>query len=353
MPKECPVVLVNVRSDEAREYKRAHKNITITEAPCLSEAMEHFIPGGYVIIEDIINLAKKEERTLRKLLNFDAHHNRLRVVCIAHLLFRTSLLSLVSLYNYVAFTLNNASRALVKQAAMYSFYLEPEKSKAWVAAFTRACKTWGEYGGYAFISCKEVKIYHKDVAGSITLLESGVGEKEEPHRAGKSKVGREGPAKRDEREGGGGEKDEEYGHLIERFASYFKGHERSSTAVSIFSIVASVLAKEPSFRSFDLTFSFKQQRQPNTIKRISIVDYVDCLVDAHPLSSARRDFRVLHNYLSERCKIPLLFILNPHFRLRPVLDESSNVEDDDDDDDGGGDDDDDNDAEDDSAAATP
>ena len=329
LPKDCPVVLVNVRADEVRAYKRAHKNTIATEAVCLSEALSQFIPGGYVVIEDIINLAKREERTLRKLLNFDAHHNKIRVVCVAHLLYRTSLLSLVSLFNFVAFTLSNAGRALVKQAAMFGFYLEPAKSKEWVQAFSAACKKWGEHGGCVYIACKEVKIYHRSVNNESTQLEKTESEDILPRATATKKIG--------------GEKktsvllksrvSEDHAELLERFSRYFRGHAQSATAISIFSIVASVIADEPSFRPFDMTFSFKQQRRPNSVKRVSLVDYIDCLVDARPLAAASRDFKVLHRYLAERCKIPLLFILNPHFRLRAVFEESSDAEEDDDDDD--------------------
>jgi len=337
LAKDCPVVLVNVRADEVTAYKKAHKNTVATEASCLSEAIANFIPGGYVVIEDIIDLAKKEERTLRKLLNFDAHHNGLRVVCVAHLLYRTSLLSLVSLFNFVTFTLNNAGRALIKQAATFSFYLEPSKSTAWVAGFSKACKKWGEHGGCVYISCMEVKIYHRTNDNVSSQLE-GTGEEEDEinslprddqlSSSQSNSYSSGAQTKRTKRCKPNEPREGSHSQLIERFASCFKGHEQCSTAVSIFSIVANVIANEASFRSFDLTFSFRQRRTPHTVKRISLVDYIDSLIDARPLSPASRDFKVLHRYLSERCKIPLLFVLNPHFRLRSGEEESSNVEDD-------------------------
>jgi len=334
-----------VRSDEVVAYKKAHGKTLATEATSLTEAIDSFTSDGYVVIEDIINLAKREERVLRKLLNYDAHHNRLRIVCVAHLLFRTSLLSLVPLFNFTIFTLNTAGRSLIKQAGMYSFYLESTRSAAWAASFANACKRWGEHGGYVYICCKEVKLYHRDEFNATTPLELDVeiAKKEGLKRTSNSKKGALKARERVDIEAG----ETATAHLIDRFACCFKNHEQAAIAVSIFSIVANVIVDEPSFRAFDLTFAFKQKRHPGTVRRISLVDYVDTLIDAHPLTGASRDFKVLHRYLSDRCKIPLLFVLNPHFRLGRDDEASSNVEEetssDDDDDDDDGDDDDDND----------
>jgi len=311
--------MLNVRSDELPEYKKHHKKTRAAESSSLKEAMATFERGSYIVIEDIINLAKKEEEALRQLINFQAHHDSLRIICVAHMLFRNKMLTLVPLFNYLVFTLTLTGRALLKQAAVHGFYLEPTRSSTWIKLFTGACKKWGEHGGCVVISCHDVTLYHLDNQRVSTILEAdkevgSVSELESSNtRKGNSEVR---GSKRMKFDAGSEVTFEDTKKLCERFNSCFKFHEHSSTANAIFSIIVKVLAGESCFRPFDFTVSFKQTRRPGTVKRISVIDFVDSLLDARPSAPASKEFKVLNNYLAERCKIPRLFVFNPHFRVR-------------------------------------
>ena len=69
------------------------------------------------------------------------------------------------------------------------------------------------------------------------------------------------------------------------------------------------------FRPFDLSFAFAQRRATAKRKRVSVVDYVDSLLDESPAARADPMHKALHRYLKQRCKLPKMFIRNPHFVL--------------------------------------
>ena len=358
---ETKAVLLQVRPDELSGYAKVHSNIKLLQGDTLKEGLESVEPGSYVIIEDIIHLSKKDEQSLRSVLNYGAHHNKLRVLCVAHLLYRTSLLTLVPLFNYLIFTMSNSSRGLIKTAATYGFNLDSEKASKWVEAFSRLCLKHGEQveGKCIFISCNSVKMFFKlestddqsratelanddadddvdDNDDDDEIKKGGEGEKDKERD---EKIEREKKIKRQRRDlqktgrerekVGGAYSCSGGGNMEQRFADCFSGEkEKSPLARAFVSIVAKVLREESTFREQDLSLGFRQARKPGKLKRISVVDYVSALLDSRPGLPPTRDQFVLHRYLCERCKIPKLFVKN-HYFYEISLDASADEDDED------------------------
>jgi len=353
---ETKAALLQVRVDEVSGYTKAHSNTKHLQCESLREGLEAVEPGSYVIIEDIIHLTKKDEQALRALLNYGAHHNKLRVLCVAHLLYRTSLLTLVPLFNYLAFTMSNSSRGLIKTAATYGFNLEPEKSCRWVQSFSNVCSNNQDRvdGKYIFISCNDVRMFFKseeegklvelaktskkqivENAGDDTGDDEAADDDDDDNGEAKCKKSRPGKygdqslksTGRTSGKGGGAGWREPPRTMEQRFADCFSGErEKAPIARAFVSIVSKVLRQEPSFREQDLSLGFKQSRKPGKLKRISVVDYVSSLLDSRPYLPPSRDQLVLHRYLCVQCKIPKLFVKN-HYFYEISLDASTDEED--------------------------
>lgn len=309
--------LLNVRPNEVEGYVKVHRNTRAITGSNLAESLAQVEKNSYVIIEDIICVSSKEEQAIRLLLNYRAHHDNLRVICIGHMLYRTRLLTLVPLFNYLIFTLVNASRGLLKAAATLGFHLDKEESAQWIQDFTSRCAgRIIDNGDYMFIDCSNVVLYH-----------SSTTEQPKPNSSMPKRV-----------LGGGSSCAEKSRSLTtssysgtsieQKFASCFTGHPSSTAAVAFFSVISQVLKRADSFRADDLSFAFDQARAPGRPKRISVVDYTCALLCDRPTSPPSVDFLVLHRYLCERAKIPALFIRNPYFWS--TTSDASDVDDDDD-----------------------
>ena len=345
------VYLFNVRSNEVEGYRDYHAKSENVERCSLKIGLDQVQPNSVVILEDIISLKKKDEECLRVLLNYRAHHDCLRVICVGHMLFRNSLLTLVPLFNYIVFTLNNAGRSLVRQAATYAFNLDPAKRIQWVEQFSKCCrenKTLGR--GFCYVDCSTVNLYlfscDDKSARLLSNDDDDDGEKGRAVDVDDDDSVDAGDVVDDSASGVGGakrgksKKSSALQTLEDRFASCFCDQVVATQARGLFSILSRALCGETSFRQSDLSVAFRQARKPGILKRISLVDYTSNLLDKRPTFFPPTDHLVLHRYLSQKCKIPKLFIRNHYFAnlsfggsSNDELDIDADDEDDDDDDD--------------------
>ena len=286
---------------------------------------------SYIIIEDIICVTHKEEEAIRMLLNYRAHHDRLRVICIGHMLYRTHLLTLVPLFNYLVFTLVNASRSLLKAAATFGFHLDKDEAIQWLATFSEQCSKVGGAGQYMFIDCSNVALHHcSDVEGSSSGRKRAQSE-QTSHQTSHHTTQQTQTQRGRKRASQLLESSSNPGQVEAKFANCFIGQPNSGIATAFFSIIVSVLQKQDSFRPHDLSLGFERARLRTGLKRISIVDYTCALLNERPASPPSIDHLVLHRFLCERCKIPALFIRNPYFWS--TTSDASDEDDDDDEDD--------------------
>jgi len=311
------VFLLNVRPDEAETYKKVHSNTELICSKNLAEGLAQVKKGSYVIIEDIICVSRAEEEAIRMVLNYRAHHDKLRVICIGHMLYRTHLLTLVPLFNYLVFTLVNASRGLLKTAATFGFHLDREETSQWLEEFTSRCASQARKG-FMFVECSSIALYYHSSDGEDkTKLSEKLKEKREvamPVRGGKQKSKTK--LERIEKLNNPTElpaASTSTAAIEQKFESCFLGQANASLACALFGILARVLKEQKGFRDFDLSLAFEQSRKPGKIRRVSIVDYVCALLNERASAPPITDHLVVHRFLSERCKIPAIFIRNPYF----------------------------------------
>lgn len=98
--------------------------------------------------------------------------------------------------------------------------------------------------------------------------------------------------------------------LRKKFSGFFSGHELHHQANAIFSIIAEKVNID-SIDSSDLSIKFRSSRG---VKKISLVDYIACLLI--PDRPPSLDHLVLHNFVSRHCLLPVSCIRNKHFVTR-------------------------------------
>ena len=327
LDQRCQAVLINVRPDEVAAYQKVHPKLKLIECTTLREGLEQVADNSYLVVEDIVTMSKKDEESLRVLINYRAHHDRIRVICVAHMLFRNYLLTLVPLFNYIIFTLSNSSRNLLKTAAVYGFHLESAKTSKWLAIFSKQFRS--KEGGFIFVACTSVELHHCKATGETSVLLDANDDDDDDDDDSRS----------DYDEGGNvmeaktkTQNASRRTTLERRFNECFSAHAKAPLARALFSIISKVLLAQVGFRDYDLSLAFNQTRKPGSVRRVSVVDYVSALLDSAPVAKPRLDLLVLHRYLSARIKIPKIFVQNHHF-YDAASDITSDEEDDEDDDD--------------------
>ena len=309
--KNSPIYLINVRSTDADKYISANSKCKVIAGKDLKDIDALVTSNSEVIFEDIISLGKRDCDGLRYWLNYRAHHDTIKFYCVAHTIFKTSLQSLLPLFNYIFYTCTPGSIPLISQTISY-FNLGKHIQSYWLKQFNLCPK---EPGNFVFLDCSQHRLYSLDRQFNVKLL-GGIADEEidttlyEKPQMEDMNAARSAPLP-------ASTAPTYYADLEKTFASFFHNRDDKVEAIAIFSIIIRVIP-DTILRTFDLTVAFKQWRESESKKRISLVDYVDTLLDARPLANSTKDFRVLHNYLASRCNIPKLFIRNPEFRTRAI-----------------------------------
>ena len=269
---------INVKDSEyVEDFKKNHISTTF-------DKIDKIKPGSIVVVEDIIDLRPKEEIALRQMLNWEAHHKKLKIFCVSHNIFKTKLYNTISYFTFVMFTSSLGNLFVLTKCLGY-FQLEPNIVESWVEKIKMFR---GVMGVYIYFNVSQRKLY---ATNNLTKDEFSkpLGSSEE----------------------GTSEKvDQENKRLAlqHRFDLFFKGRKNSQQAIAVFSILNQCL--EPDLvKLLDLTLNFNSKEG---IKGVSLVDYIDSLLDSEsrPPSTAQL---VLHNYVRERCTIPNIFLLNKNF----------------------------------------
>lgn len=130
---------INVKDSEyAEDFKKRHIAIQF-------ERINTIRPGSVVVIEDIIDLKTAEEVSLRQLLNWHAHHKKLKIFAVSHNIFKTKLYNTVTYFNFVVFTSALGNLFVVKRCLQY-FQLEDETVDSW----TQKIRVFGGKRGIYF-----------------------------------------------------------------------------------------------------------------------------------------------------------------------------------------------------------
>lgn len=228
----------------------------------------------------------KEEQKLRHCLNYDSHHKSIRLFCVSHTIHKTSMFSMLPLFHYLVFTAT-ASNIPVARFTFNFFKLEKPVVQDWLSEFRKRKKP----GEYLIMDCSNLKLYGSDdFLETCYFIHDSV-----PKSTSDSDLA-----------AGGGltgevEKNEK------RFEKFFDGHSQKSLAVAIFSVIARSLTSQ-FLDQKDFTLKFRTRAGLD--KKISIIDYIACLLDPSEIPS--KDLKVVHNFLqsNELCVLPRHLIKN-------------------------------------------
>lgn len=285
LPKTTPVLLVNARSDELAEYSRQHSKTKI-----LSDFDKNKVlpPNSCLIVEDIVFLSTQEERTLRRIINYDSHHKRVKIFCVSHTIHKTKIYSMLPLFHYIVFT-GAASNVPVARNTFDFFKMDKRVCQLWLEEF----KKYENEGNYLVINCSTLKLFlSTDFLQSFKLLRDSEGRSEEsPRETAETGFDGEGKDK----------------NVEKNFQKLLEGHHLKASACAVFSILVKNL--DPAFFDpTDFTISFKSTE--GRIKKTSVVDYILCLVS--PDDTPSEDVKVVHNFLTKNPKyiIPRIFYKN-------------------------------------------
>lgn len=227
-------------------------------------------------------MSPKEEQKLRHCLNYDSHHKSIKLFCVSHTIHKTSMFSMLPLFHYIVFTAT-ASNIPVARFTFNFFKLEKPVIQDWLSEFKKRKRP----GEYLIMDCSNLKLYGSDdFLDSCYFLHDSV-----PRQTEVESVASAAEPEKTEK----------------RFERFFDGHSQKSLAVAIFSVISrSLTSKFLDQKDFTIKF----QTRSGSVKKISLVDYIACLLD--PSQIPTKDLMVVHNFIqkSELCVIPKYMIKN-------------------------------------------
>jgi len=253
--------------------------------------------NALIIIEDVIHLTKKEETLLRYYLNEYAHHKTLKIFCVGHTLFKTSLYGIISLFNFIVFTSSSSNVPLLKQALRYFTLTKDE-----ISEYLNLFESVNKQGLYYYLDCQTVafKAFSMQDSGC-----SGDNNKLKRPYEKESAVNVSGL-------GFGEDQNKKFEKsFLDRGCALFEDHPLKHKARGILSIVTRALPFKV-LSDTDITVSFFSADKCLR-RKISLVDYIQSLLDAES-GPPEQQFRVLHTYIQSKCQIPKALILNKHFK---------------------------------------
>jgi len=271
------LILINVKPDEAQHYQKCHS--AVKRYNSIKEIQHNTPERSIVVVEDIINMSKDEEIIFRYFLNEHAHHKTLKMFCVGHTLYKTSLYGMLSLFNYILFTSTPSNIPLLKQTLAY-FRIEKDQIDEYV-------ETFGDkksFGHYYYLDCQSM---------TMSSLDASSGFK----GGGTSNLGSDDhEAKQKRREK----------LLLERFGLFFEDHPEKIKAKALLSILLRAIP-ESVVRDVDCTARFQHKRGE---KYISLIDYISLLLDTKAGTILEREQQVLHLYIKSKCQLPRYLVLN-------------------------------------------
>ena len=287
-PKKSGLFLINTRGDEVEEYKQLHLKTNTVKFPLLNKVP----PNSLIFIEDLIHINTKNEQILRQSLNYDCHHKNIKVFCVTHTIHKNKIFSTLPLFHYIIFT-SSPSNLPVLCYTLDFFKLEKPLLKDWCNAFV---KNSGDLGTYFCFDCSSMKFYISTNNGvHWNLLKDS-----ESNASSITNKGDKMTENENIRE-----------TAIKRFEKFVEGHPNRSYARALFSVI---LQSKAIIDTLDFTISFKINSS-GKIKKISLVDYLFCLLDESD-EKPPVDFKVVHHYflIKKNVVYPMSFIKNKWFK---------------------------------------
>ena len=300
-----PLYLINVDQEELQFFKKLKtksvKQIGFT-------GLEKTKVNSIVLAEDIISVTEAEQIHLRRALNYSAHHKTQKIVCVAHMIFKTSMYSMLSFFHYIFFSSSKANLPLIR---MTFNYFKLNSNEEWIRQFLLLGEG-GKHGIYFFFDCHKMTfnilkdINNKDCSFSVINEAGGnnslISSSSSLPSDGNLQQQQEDVVKAIAKE-----------DMVQKMQSKFElltsTHPKAGQASIIFSMIVNCLNVEK-IRAHDLTLSFKKLDRKSPVI-ISLVNYVLTLLDENSKGPPVKDeLIVLHKYLQNFCVIPEYLTLN-------------------------------------------
>ncbi len=277
--------LLNVKGSEAKSYSKYFEDVTILDS---FEKLKSTEKNALVIVEDIINMSKNDEKLLRTALNYDAHHKKQKIFCVSHSIYKNSIWSLLSFFHYIIFTSAPSNVPVIRFTLNY-FKIEKPQFDSWLKAYLKVGQG-GKKGIYFYFDCVKMTFnVSNNTNFTVRKLLGTVGEKEQNVQL--NLVGSE----------------EHRKNLQLKFDTLIDSFQWQAQATAIFSILVNCL-NSSLIREHDLSFAFRSNRLKNASIRFSLVDYITSLLT--PDAGVTKPLLAFHKYVKTYCHIPVIFCRN-------------------------------------------
>ena len=278
------VYLINVAEGEMKNYAKYAKNTKFSKIDF--QNLPKCTTGSVIIVEDIINMGKRDEQILRHSLNYDAHHRKQKIICISHSIHKNSIWSMLPFFHHIVFSSAPSNSPVIRFALNY-FKIEKPVISNWIEKFRNRAKL----GIYFFFDSQKMtfNVMHESVfqTGKFSILgHTGNNETAKSKKLSLKQT------------------------MEEKFEKFVSGQEFRVQAIALFGLLINCIDLTL-IREHDLTMAFASTAENYSTIRISLVDYIACLLSKDAVPNSR--LLTLHNYLSKLCRIPKMFIINSKF----------------------------------------
>ena len=278
------VYLLNVGGAEKKLYTKLYnKDVHVLET---YDQLIHTKQRSLVLVEDIINMSKADEKVLRKALNYDAHHKKQKIFCVSHSIHKTSVWSLLSFFHFILFTSASSNIPVIRFTLNY-FKIEKAQIDSWLNQFKILGKE-GKFGIYFYFDCVKMtfNVSNNTTFTRLKLLgTAGLNELplNESDLDPKLKA-----------------------NLQSKFDTMVDSFSEKAQASALFAMIINCLQIRL-IRENDLSFAFRSLKTNREV-RFSLVDYITVLLT--PQTPVSKPLETFHNYVKSICHIPLIFCVN-------------------------------------------
>lgn len=280
-----------------RDNSFGSKAKKLAEFSCLTKVA----PDSLIVVEDLIMLKPKEADHLRLTLNYNVHHKSLIVFVVAHHVWKNGVSGMLPFFNTLIFTNCHANAQLIK-LCLGSFSLGPDNVDEILGFVKRTAVQPGQYFvfdtrtfSFYFASNFECLL---DPEKKLKVVFEVQKDSNEDRKS--LKLDAESASPEDN-------SNELKSMLIRKFEAFVKTQSHREEAISIFGMIASCVPLHL-IREFDLTFQFRFSN--GAMGRVSLLDYIFCLLDAEAAPSKEISF--FHNYLKSLCHLPKMYNRNKY-----------------------------------------
>ena len=276
--------MINVTdAKDCKRYKKTFSNVHNIKF----EELESAKKNSCIVVEDIIQMTKKDEGTLRQAINYQMHHKSQKIICATHSIFKTNLFSILLFFHFIIVTSASANVPTLRNLFRY-FKIDPIQESEWIEKFKKLGN--GQQGVYFYFNCSNMTFHvSNEMLFKKTELIGTLGE------VASTSTGID---------------ESRMTNLHKHFSQIVSHHPMKNEATSVFTILIRCL-KEEVMRDKDLTVIF-MDKKTGCRKLISVVDYIFTLLSEKSIVSP--SIGALHNFIKTICHIPKTLVRNKYMR---------------------------------------